>query len=192
MPVKYKESICPKCEGQGVLYYTTTKFFGLVKNEVAYACTECEGRGRVRGEPFCPVCDGAGLIGNERELCRTCNGTGTGDEFRHVPRGMLSEGNTFSRRCDKCKAETLHEFVTDIETKVITTTWEKDEWKRQKDEFERIKIECSVCGQSYYAKLDKYFHSEAGYVAPGDEEGEENRKKRLWGQDFSSPSEIFK
>ena len=191
MAFKYQEAACAECHGHGVQYYSVKRFFGLIKEQVAYACTSCGGSGKIKGEPYCPICDGAGLIGNERELCRTCNGTGTGDGFRHMPRAQLVTGNTFSRRCDKCKAESLHEFSSDIETQVITTTWEKDELKRLKEEFERIKIECSVCGQSYYAKLDKYYHSESGFL--GDRKDEEaDKDRKLWGQDFSSPSEIFK
>jgi DnaJ-class molecular chaperone len=190
--IKFRMDVCSDCDGHGVHYYTESKFFGLVKTQVAYQCNKCNGTGKVRGEPYCPVCDSAGLIGNEREICRTCNGTGAGDSFRHIPRASLISGTTFNRRCDRCKAETLHEIVSDIETRAITTTWEKNELIRAKEEFERIKIECTMCGRSYHARLDKYYHSEDGlfYDREGDEEDKKPRK--LFGQDFSSPGEIFK
>jgi len=192
LAIKFKMDVCPECDGHGVHYYTETKFFGLVKTQVAYQCSKCNGTGKLQGEPFCPVCDGAGLIGNEREICRTCNGTGTGDGFRHIPRVSLVSGTTFGRRCDRCKGETLHELVSDIESKVIMTTWEKNEWERAKEEFERIKLECTMCGRSYQARLDKYYHSETGPnfgKAAGEDDGQ---PRKLFGQDFSSPGEIFK
>ncbi len=192
MPIKFKMDVCKKCDGQGVLFYTEKKLFGLVKNQVAFQCPECGGQGKVQGEPYCPVCNGEGLIGNERELCRTCNGTGSGDEFRHVPRAQLTTGTTFNRRCDRCNAVTLHEFLSDIESKVITTTWEKNEWDRSKEEFERIKIECTMCGRNYFARLDRHFHSEQGYHPDLAGKGEDGKDKRLFGQDFSSPGEIFR
>lgn len=189
--IKFKEEICEDCDGHGVHYYEVKKFFGLIKNEVAYTCTSCNGMGNVSGEPYCPICEGAGLIGNERELCRTCNGTRTGDEFRKVLRKDLVQGNTFLRKCEKCKAETLHEFLAGIESKVITTTWEVNEWERSKETFERIKIECTMCGENYRAPLDQYYHSEKGFEPEEDVVKEEGEKK-LFGQDFSSPSELFK
>ncbi|MCD6118569.1 hypothetical protein J7K50_01895 [bacterium] len=191
MAIKYKMEICPECDGNGVLFYTEKKLWGLIKNQVAYQCTVCEGTGKVRGEPLCPICGGAGLIGNEREICRTCNGTGTGDGFRHLTREQLVKGTTFNRRCDRCKAETLHELTSDIEHKVITTTWEKNEWQRSKEEFERIKIECTMCGNSYFAPLDKYYHVEGGLSLNENDEVVAN-KKSLFGQDFTSPGELFK
>jgi DnaJ-class molecular chaperone len=192
LSIKFKMDECKECAGQGVLYYTETKLFGLVKNQVAYQCQKCGGTGKIRGEPSCPICDGAGLIGNEREICRTCNGTGSGDGFRHIPRQSLVQGTTFSRRCERCKAETLHEFVSDIETKVITTTWEKNEWERSKDEFERIKIECTMCGRSYFARLDKYYHTDEGPNFDKVIEETDKQGRKLFGQNFTSPGDIFK
>ena len=95
---------CPYCQGSGIIVVQTSSLFGLFKKETSTTCQNCQGKGQVVETPMCKSCEGRGLVGNEREICRTCNGTGRADSFSFVPRSKIKKGLVFERRCDLCKA----------------------------------------------------------------------------------------
>ena len=109
--------------------------------------------------PPCGFCEGQGLVGNEREICRACNGTGKAGEFALIPRDRLMPGVLFARRCDKCGAGSF-EIVTNIETKKLTKSWEREEELRQVEIIEQVKVRCDACGHSYYIPVDHEMHQE--------------------------------
>jgi len=150
---------CPWCQGSGIRMIPTSYLFGLLKREVPASCEHCNGTGYVIEMPPCRFCEGQGLVGNEREICRACNGTGKAGEFAMIPREKLKLGVVFARRCDKCGAGSF-EIVTDIETKKLTKSWEREEELRQVEIIEQVKVRCVACGHSYHIPVDPEMHQE--------------------------------
>ena len=144
---------CPFCQGTGVRMIQGSSLFGLLKKEIPAACENCDGTGQMVETPPCTFCDGQGLVGNEREICRSCNGTGHADSFGFIPLSRLHPGTLFDRRCDKCGEHTF-EILTDIEKHKLTKTWEKEEELRQVEIIERVKVRCSACNHTYFIPID--------------------------------------
>jgi len=151
---------CEECSGSGIVFIETSSFFGIVKKQIPASCPSCNGRGYILKEPPCKFCNGEGLVGNEREICRVCNGTGYGDEFRWIPRNRLVPGNTFNRVCSVCQKRTVFEILTPIEEYTTYLSWEADVDLRRKRVAERVKVACRECGDSYYIDIDPDFHQE--------------------------------
>jgi len=150
---------CPYCNGSGVVIVQTSSFLGLMKKETASGCSNCGGTGQVVETAPCRFCDGQGLVGNEREICRSCNGTGRADAFGFIPLSRLHVGTHFERRCDKCGSRSF-EIVSEIETVKLTKTWEREEELRQVELVERIKVKCASCTQTYHIPIDRTWHQE--------------------------------
>jgi DnaJ-class molecular chaperone len=153
------KKVCPYCSGSGVLVVQTSSFLGLIKKEVPTSCNYCEGSGQVFEMPSCKFCDGQGLVGNEREICRACNGTGHADSFSFIPRDKLRPGTIFDRRCDQCGARSF-EIQTAVEVHKLTKTWEREEELRQVELIERVKVRCVSCNHTYYIPIDKNSHQD--------------------------------
>jgi DnaJ-class molecular chaperone len=150
---------CPYCQGSGIIVVQTSTMLGLIKKETSTTCQNCEGRGKVVEMPMCKACEGRGLVGNEREICRSCNGTGRADTFSFVPRSMIKVGLVFERHCDQCK-NTEFEIISDIETKKITKSWQNEEELRQVEFVEQVKVRCNSCKLTYYIPIDKEWHQD--------------------------------
>lgn len=150
---------CPYCQGSGVRMIETSSMFGLVRKQVPVTCEECEGSGYKIQLPGCRFCEGQGLVGNEREICRACNGTGRIDAFGFVPREMLKPGVFFDRRCDKC-GEPTFEIVSDIQECKETRSWEREEELRQFDIVEKVKVRCNSCGHNYFIPVNADWHEQ--------------------------------
>jgi DnaJ-class molecular chaperone len=148
---------CPFCQGTGIRMVQTSSMFGLLRKEIPTTCEECNGNGHVVELPSCPFCEGQGLVGNEREICRTCNGTGRVDAFGFIPRELLRPGTLFARRCDQCSEGTF-EIVSNIEEHKMTRSWEREEELRQIEVVERVKVRCSSCGHSYHIPVSPEWH----------------------------------
>lgn len=153
------KKVCPYCNGSGVVIVQTSSFLGLIRKEVPSACDTCSGTGQVVEMPACSFCEGQGLVGNEREICRACNGTGRADAFGFIPRSRLKAGTLFERRCDKCGDRTF-EIVSDIEVHKLTKSWEREEELRQVELIERVKVKCVACSQTYFIPIDANWHQE--------------------------------
>ena len=158
---------CPYCQGSGIILVQTSSLFGLFKKEISTTCQNCNGKGLVVETPMCKSCEGRGLVGNEREICRTCNGTGRADSFSFVPRSKIKQGLVFERRCDLCKANAF-EIDSEIEQKKITKSWQREEELRQVEIIEQVKVHCTNCGQTYYIPLDQEWHQELSTEMIGD------------------------
>ena len=148
-----KRQNCPYCDGTGVRMIQTSSMFGLLKKELPQTCENCNGRGIVVVFDTCRFCEGQGLVGNERDICRACNGTGHADVFAFIPRNILKPGVFFERRCDQC-GHGKFELTSTIEEYKLTKSWEREEELRQVEVIERVKVRCCGCGQSYYIPLD--------------------------------------
>lgn len=149
--------ICPYCQGSGVKLVQVAKLFGLMKKEVPVSCDECSGTGKIVSLAECPYCEGQGLIGNEREICRACNGQGKIDTFGFIPINKLVPGTFFSRRCDQCRHDGF-EIISGIEEKKLTRSWEKEEELRQVDFVKQVKVQCKQCGQTYHIRVNEAWH----------------------------------
>lgn len=150
---------CPFCLGSGIRMVQTASLFGLLKKEVPTTCENCGGSGFIVETPVCKICEGQGLVGNEREICRACNGTGRADSFAFIPRSRLKPGQVFERHCDQCAA-TKFEVVSGIEQHKQYRSWENEEELRQIEIVERVKVRCMACGEGYYIPVDDDLHSE--------------------------------
>ncbi len=137
----------------------TASLFGLMKKDIPTTCENCDGSGYIIETPACKFCEGQGLVGNEREICRACNGTGRADSFAFVPRSRLKPGLVFERRCDQCGAGRF-ETVSTLENHRQYRSWEREEELRQVELVERIKVRCMSCNESYYIPVDKDLHGE--------------------------------
>jgi hypothetical protein len=157
---------CPFCQGSGVKLVQVSSFLGLIRRELPTTCDNCGGSGQLVEMPTCKVCEGQGLVGNERELCRVCNGTGRADNFAFIPRAKLQPGLMFERRCDDCGAMSF-EIVSPLEERKLVKSWEREEELRQVEIVEQVKVRCVACGNSYYIPIDKEWHQELS----GDEIG---------------------
>lgn len=150
---------CKDCAGSGIVYMQMSSFFGIVKKQIPMSCSTCGGKGYILKEPPCKFCNGEGLVGNEREVCRVCNGTGYSDEFRWIPRRKLTKGTTFQRVCSICKRKTIHEILTEIETVKVVPRWSEGNAEKAFLR-ERVKVGCRECHDSYYVDIDPDFHKE--------------------------------
>lgn len=150
---------CPVCQGSGVCMIETSSFFGLLRKNIPATCDHCNGKGYIVETPACHFCEGQGLVGNERDICRACNGTGKVGTFGFIPRQRLKPGTHFERRCDECGASTF-EIVSEVEDFKLTKTWEREEELRQVEILERVKVRCAACGQVYHIPLHKDLHQE--------------------------------
>lgn len=151
------EKVCAFCQGTGITTIQSSSFLGLIKREIPATCEHCNGQGRVYEMSSCTFCDGQGLVGNESEICRACNGTGKVDAFAFIPKEKLKNGVIFSRRCESC-GHTEFEIVGDIETVKLTKSWEREEELRQVELVERVKVRCVSCRNTYYIPIDKEQH----------------------------------
>ena len=158
---------CPFCQGTGLRMVQTSSLFGLLKKQIPTTCDQCDGNGYVLEFPLCPFCEGQGLVGNERELCRACNGTGRADTFGFVPRSKLKPGTFFSRRCDKCR-ESRFEIISNIEERKMTRSWEREEELRQVEFVEQVKVRCTSCGHTYHIPVSAEWHQELTPEMTGD------------------------
>jgi DnaJ-class molecular chaperone len=150
---------CPSCQGSGVRLVQTAALFGLMKKDVPTTCENCDGSGYIVETPVCQFCEGQGLVGNERDICRACNGTGRADAFSFVPRSKLKPGLVFERRCDQCGG-TSFETVSQLENHRQYRSWETEAELRQVEIVERIKVRCMNCNESYYIPIAKDMHGE--------------------------------
>jgi DnaJ-class molecular chaperone len=154
-----KRHNCPYCDGTGVRMIQTSSMFGLMKKETPQTCENCNGRGFVVAFDTCRFCEGQGLVGNERDICRACNGTGRADVFAFIPRARLKPGVFFERRCDQC-GQSQFEVISTIEEYKLTKSWEKEEELRLVEVMERVKVRCIGCGQTYNIPLDPQWNGE--------------------------------
>ena len=150
---------CPMCLGSGVRMVETSKLFGLLKRNVPATCEGCRGQGTYYETQPCEICEGQGLVGNESESCRACNGTGKADTFAFIPRRLLTPGTLFARRCESCPATQL-EIVSEIEDFTIMKSWESEEELREKEIVNRVKVRCPECSHSYYIRLNPEWNQE--------------------------------
>lgn len=153
------ERNCPYCQGSGITMVETSSFLGLIKKQLPSNCNNCNGKGKLFEMPVCSLCEGQGLVGNESELCRACNGNGKVDTFSLIPRERLIPGITFSRRCAECSNNKM-EIDSGIETKRLTKSWEKEEELRTVELIEQVKVKCPSCGAGYAIPVDENMHSE--------------------------------
>jgi len=149
--------VCPMCQGTGIRMIQTSSMFGLLKKEVPSTCDHCNGQGYVLDMPTCKFCNGQGLVGNERDICRACNGTGKADSFAFIPRSQLKPGTIFERRCDKCGNATF-ELMSSVEEYKLTKSWEREEELRQVEMQERVKVRCTECAHTYTIPVDPELH----------------------------------
>lgn len=149
---------CTECGGTGVSFIESTSFLGLIKKQVPISCPTCGGKGYSLRMPACIYCHGRGLIGNERDVCRVCNGTGTGDDFAWVPRSRLKTGGAFQRVCQVCRRRTVHEILTDIVQQATVVTWEEEESLRRTQTTERVQVRCSQCSDTYWITINPNLH----------------------------------
>ncbi len=149
---------CVECGGTGVSFIEASSFLGLIKKQVPINCPSCGGKGYSLKMPSCKYCRGRGLIGNEREVCRVCNGTGSGDDFAWVPRSRLKAGHSFQRVCQVCRRRTSHELLTDIIQQSTVVTWEEEESLRRTQTTERVQVQCSQCNDTYWIIVNPDMH----------------------------------
>jgi DnaJ-class molecular chaperone len=149
---------CNECGGTGISFIESSSFLGLIKKQVPINCPSCGGKGFTLKMPACKYCHGRGLLGNEREICRVCNGTGSGDDFAWVPRSRLKAGNTFQRVCQVCRKKTVHEIMTDIVHQAQVVSWEEEEGLRKTQTTERVQVRCSQCSDMYWVTVNPDMH----------------------------------
>jgi DnaJ-class molecular chaperone len=150
---------CPECAGSGVQIIQTSSLWGLRKRETPVTCEACRGSGESRVLPDCEYCDGRGLVGNENEICRACNGTGHIDAFAMIPRDLLQPGTIFGRRCDSC-GNSMFILESGIESYKLNRSWEAEECLRQVEIIERVKVHCSSCPHSYFIQVAPGLHKD--------------------------------
>jgi len=155
-----KRETCEECGGSGVAFIQTSSFLGLIRKQVPATCSACGGKGYRLRQPKCNFCDGRGLLGNERDVCRPCNGTGYGDQFRWIPRSELRLGRMFERICSFCRHKVPFEVISPMESRNEVISWEEEESLRKRRKVERVRVECTECHDSYWIELDPEFHSE--------------------------------
>jgi len=152
-----EERTCPYCDGSGITIIQTSSLLGLIKKEIPSSCENCGGRGKVYNIATCKFCEGQGLVGNESEICRACNGTGKIDVFSFIPRERLKPGVTFNRRCESC-GHNVFEIRSEIESIKLTKSWEREEELRQIEMVERVKVRCTNCNNTYFIPVDEDTH----------------------------------
>ena len=152
-----QKTACVSCAGSGIRMIETSSMLGLIKKQVPVTCEDCVGKGQVLEIPTCETCAGRGLLGNENEICRTCNGTGHLDSFALIPMELVQVGTVFARHCDRCKNDQF-ELVEPREQHRITRSWEAEEELRKVDMIERVKVKCTGCANTYYIPVDPRHH----------------------------------
>jgi hypothetical protein len=135
----------------------TSSMLGLLHRTVPTPCATCAGTGHLIQLPVCHVCDARGLVGNESEICRSCNGTGHIDAFALIPLELIKPGVNFQRRCDKCGNEQF-QIRTPVEQQKLYKTWDAAEELRQYELVERVRVSCSRCPNAYEITIDPLFH----------------------------------
>jgi len=151
---------CAECGGTGISFIETSSFLGLIKKQVPISCPTCGGKGYTLRPTPCKYCDGRGLIGNEKAVCRVCNGTGKADEFAWVPRSKLVPGTMFPRVCTFCRTRTSHEILTEVVVKERTVSWEEEDSLRQVHREEQVRVRCTECDDTYWLIVDPEAHPE--------------------------------
>jgi hypothetical protein len=152
-----QRSECRVCQGTGVQMIQTSSMLGLVHRSVPTACGTCAGTGFSTTLPTCKICQGQGLVGNESEICRSCNGTGHVDAFALIPAELLRAGIHFHRRCDHCGTDDF-EVRSEIKREKMYKTWDDAEELRQFDYVERIAVACTRCSNHYDITIDPAYH----------------------------------
>lgn len=105
----------------------------------------------------CSQCGGRGLLGNEQQICRLCNGTGALDEYSEIPHEDLRPGTTFSRLCDQCRGE-LFEIMGEIETVKVQKSWGLEAELQEFECLKQIRIRCLHCDNNYSVPVNAAFH----------------------------------
>ncbi len=152
-----QRSDCPHCQGTGVQMIQTSSMLGLLHRTVPTPCGSCAGAGHSVALPACNVCDSRGLVGNESEICRSCNGTGHIDAFALIPTEMIQPGVSFKRRCDMCGNDDF-EIKSPVERQKLFRTWDASEELREFDLIEKVRVACSRCPNGYEIKIDPNYH----------------------------------
>lgn len=150
---------CPGCNGSGVVILQSRALFGLMTKETPTTCTDCGGKGATWELAQCRFCKGQGLIGNESEVCRSCNGTGHADTFSFIPREQLRSGVEFHRRCEKCGNHSFRLRGGLQQIKVIKS-WDAHEELRQVEFQDACEVECTQCAHHYSIPVDAQWHQE--------------------------------
>lgn len=154
-----KRESCPGCNGSGVVVVQEKALWGLMNKERPSTCGECGGRGSSWVLGTCRFCEGRGLMGNESEVCRSCNGTGHADTFAFIPRELLKSGVEFDRRCEKCGNHgfRLRSGLTQIK---VVKSWDAHEELRQVEYQDACEVECTQCGHHYAVPVDSQWHQQ--------------------------------
>src|SRR5690349_4026649 len=136
-----QRSECQVCQGTGVQMIQTSAMWGLLSKTVPAPCGTCGGNGHSIALPACKICQGRGLVGNESEICRSCNGTGHVDSFAMIPLELLHKGTLFQRRCDMCGNDDF-EICSEIKSEKQFKSWEDIEELRTYELVERVTVAC--------------------------------------------------
>jgi RecJ-like exonuclease len=153
----YTERECPRCSGRGLVSQRTSAFFGLLRRTIELPCALCRGQGKALTRASCSYCGGRGLLGNESDICRLCNGTGIADEFSAIGLSELAPGRQFRRRCNKCGGDRF-EISGPIETTREPTAWDLEAELREYETSERIRVQCLDCTNTYLVPVDRASH----------------------------------
>ena len=152
-----QRSECHSCQGTGVQMIQTSSMLGLLHRTVPAPCGTCGGNGHSVSLPVCKICQGRGLVGNESEICRSCNGTGHVDAFALIPLELLHTGTHFQRRCDMCGSDDF-EIRSEIKQEKLYMTWDDAVELRQYELVERIAVACTRCPNKYDITIDPAYH----------------------------------
>jgi len=152
-----QRSECPMCIGTGVQMVQTSAMWGLVHRSVPTTCSHCHGQGHLIELPPCKICQGRGLVGNESEICRSCNGTGHIDAFAMIPAELIHPGTRFQRRCESCGSDEF-EIRSEIKSEKLYKTWESTEELRDYELLEKVAVACTQCRNAYEIIVDPAFH----------------------------------
>jgi RecJ-like exonuclease len=135
----------------------TSSMWGLMKRELPTTCEDCHGQGYTVDIPVCEICDGRGLVGNESEVCRSCNGTGKVDSFALIPLALLIPSTHFQRRCEQCGSD-FFELRTPVQQKKIYRSWDPVEELREYELVDTVSVACTQCGNAYDIQVDPKYH----------------------------------
>src|SRR5688500_5011923 len=152
-----QKSECPVCQGTGVQMIQTSSMLGLLHRMVPAPCGTCGGAGQSIGLPACKICIGRGLVGNESEICRSCNGTGHVDAFALIPADLLHTGTHFKRRCDSCGNDDF-EVKSEVQSAKLYKTWDSAEELREFELVEKVAVACTRCPNHYDITIDPSYH----------------------------------
>jgi hypothetical protein len=154
----------------------TSSMLGLLHRSVPSPCGTCGGTGKSLALPTCKICQGRGLVGNESEICRSCNGTGHVDSFAMIPLELLHSGTHFHRRCDSCGNDDF-EIRSEIKSEKQFRSWEDIEELRQYELVEMVAVACTRCMNHYDITIDPAYHKVL--------DGETARELELLGLDLT-------